>query len=157
MSAIRIELINTAIDRAVALIDYTIRNDINDRFEFIQQTVLADNSLTNDEKTEAIRKINKFYDQNKIIYNRGTRRICENCSLECLATLYCEYCIQNYLKVNFLNWTSGNNVIDNLIQKCQMEAFDPISIVEWIPYNNLQNIKYLTEGGFSKIYTAVWI
>ena len=26
-----------------------------------------------------------------------------------------------------------------------------------IPYNNLQNIKYLTKGGFSEIYTAKWI
>ena len=25
------------------------------------------------------------------------------------------------------------------------------------PYNNLQNIKYLTKGGFSEIYTADWI
>ncbi|RGB39991.1 kinase-like domain-containing protein [Rhizophagus diaphanus] len=30
-------------------------------------------------------------------------------------------------------------------------------IVEWIPYNNLQDIKYLTKGGFSEIYTAHWI
>ncbi|CAB5343314.1 unnamed protein product [Rhizophagus irregularis] len=27
-------------------------------------------------------------------------------------------------------------------------------VVEWIPYNNLENIKYLTKGGFSEIYTA---
>ncbi|GBC17555.2 kinase-like domain-containing protein [Rhizophagus irregularis DAOM 181602=DAOM 197198] len=30
-------------------------------------------------------------------------------------------------------------------------------IIEWIPYNSLQNTKYLTEGGYSKIYTADWI
>jgi hypothetical protein len=30
-------------------------------------------------------------------------------------------------------------------------------IVEWIPYDKLQNIKYLTKGGFSEIYTANWI
>src|SRR5436853_198701 len=30
-------------------------------------------------------------------------------------------------------------------------------IVEWIPYNNLQNIRYLTRGGCSEIYTADWI
>jgi hypothetical protein len=28
--------------------------------------------------------------------------------------LYCEFCVRNYLKVNFLNWTSKNNDIDNL-------------------------------------------
>ena len=30
-------------------------------------------------------------------------------------------------------------------------------VVEWIPYSNLKNIKYLTKGGFSEIYTAYWI
>src|SRR5437763_15134483 len=89
--------------------------------------------------------------------NEGTKRICENCNQECLATLYCELCVQNYLKANFSNWTSGNNDIDNLIQKCQKEALRPSMIVEWIPYNNLQNIKYLTKGGFSEIYTADWV
>jgi hypothetical protein len=99
----------------------------------------------------------KTYDQEKILYNTGTRRICENCKEECLATSFCEYCVRNYLKANFSNWTSGNSNIDNLIQKCQMGTFDPRSIVEWIPYNNFENIKYLTKGGFSEIYTAVWI
>ena len=74
-----------------------------------------------------------------------------------MATLYCEHCVRNYLKANFSNWTSGNDDIDNLIQKCQMETLMPNVIVEWIPYNNLQNIKYLTKGGCSEIYTADWI
>ena len=30
-------------------------------------------------------------------------------------------------------------------------------IAEWIPYSNLQNIKYLTKGGCSEIYTADWV
>ncbi|POG71807.1 kinase-like domain-containing protein [Rhizophagus irregularis DAOM 181602=DAOM 197198] len=38
-----------------------------------------------------------------------------------------------------------------------METLIPNKIIEWIPYNNLQNIEYLTRGGFSKIYTADWI
>ena len=74
-----------------------------------------------------------------------------------MATLFCEYCVRNYLKAKFSNWTSGNDDIDNLIQKCQIETLIPEKIVEWIPYNNLQKVKYLTEGGFSEIYTAVWI
>ncbi|POG72282.1 kinase-like domain-containing protein, partial [Rhizophagus irregularis DAOM 181602=DAOM 197198] len=156
MSVIREELINVAISRAIALIDYNIHNDIDKQHEFIQQTVLADKSFTNDEKNEAIRRIIKIVDKNKVLFNKGTRRICENCNQECLAISYCEYCVRNYLKLNFLNWTSGNNDIDNLIQKCQMETIEPEKIFEWIPYDNLQNIKYLTKGGFSEIYTAVW-
>ncbi len=38
-----------------------------------------------------------------------------------------------------------------------METLAPYKIIEWIPYNNLQNIKYLTKGGCFEIYTAEWI
>jgi hypothetical protein len=38
-----------------------------------------------------------------------------------------------------------------------METFMPEKVIEWIPYNRFQDITYLTEGGFSKIYTAFWI
>ena len=93
----------------------------------------------------------------KVMYNIGTKRICENCNQECLATLYCEYCVRHYLKAKFSNWTSGNDDIDSLIQKCQMETLVPNRVIVWIPYNNLQNIKYLTKGGCSEIHTADWI
>ncbi|GBC32137.2 kinase-like domain-containing protein [Rhizophagus irregularis DAOM 181602=DAOM 197198] len=38
-----------------------------------------------------------------------------------------------------------------------MESLMPNMVVEWIPYSNLEDIKYLTKGGFSEIYTAGWI
>uniref|UniRef100_U9UZR8 Protein kinase domain-containing protein n=1 Tax=Rhizophagus irregularis (strain DAOM 181602 / DAOM 197198 / MUCL 43194) TaxID=747089 RepID=U9UZR8_RHIID len=157
MSGIRTEVVWAALNRSKALMDYNIYNNIHKQYEFQKQTLLADNSLTEDEKTEAIKKLSKTYDKYKVLNNEGTKRICENCNQECLATLYCEYCIRNYLKAKFSNWTSGNDDIDNLIQKCQMETLNPKMIIEWIPYNNLQNIKYLTKGGFSEIYTAKWI
>ncbi|POG69411.1 hypothetical protein GLOIN_2v1842400, partial [Rhizophagus irregularis DAOM 181602=DAOM 197198] len=157
MSNIREDLIYAALTRAHLSIDYNIHNNFHKQYEFCEQVILANNSLTEEEKTEAIRRNNKDYDADKIFYNEGTRRICENCNQKCLATLYCEYCVQNYLKANFPNWTSGNNDIDNLIKNCQSETLIPSVIIEWIPYSNLQNIKYLTKGGFSEIYTAYWI
>jgi hypothetical protein len=157
MSTLRYELINATNNRALVLIDTTIHNNIHKQYEFYKQIVLADTTLTNNEKTYAIRELTKNYDRNKVIFNSGTRRICENCNQECLATLYCEYCVRNYLKEKFSNWTSGNNDIDNLIQKCQLEALMSNMVVEWIPYRNLENIEYLTKGGWSAIYTANWI
>ena len=157
MSAIRKELIYAAINGATILTDTNIHDDLHKQNKFQKQTVFADKSLTKDEKTEAIRILNKAYDRDKVFFNEGTKRICENCNQECLATLYCEYCVRNYLKANFSNWTSGNDDIDNLIQKYQIESLEPGKVVEWIPYNNLQNIKYLTKGGCSEIYTADWI
>src|SRR3954469_8510896 len=157
MAAIRQGVVFAAIHRAYALIDSNIQNNLDKEHEFKKQTILADESLTKDEKSEAIKLLNKDYDKYKIIYNEGTKRICEICQNECLATLYCEHCVRNYLKAKFSNWTSGNDDIDNLIQQCQMETVSPDKIIEWIPYDNLQNIKYLTKGGCSEIYTAVWI
>jgi hypothetical protein len=154
MSIIRQELAHAVLAKSIALIDYNIHNDIHKRYKFLQQIVLSDNSLTEDEKTYAINWLTKSYDRNKVIANSGTKRTCENCKEKCLATLYCEFCVRNYLKAKFSNWTSGNDDIDNLIQKCQMETLHPQMIVEWVPYNNLKNIKYLTKGGFSEIYTA---
>jgi hypothetical protein len=158
MSSIRKELVFAAFNRANASVNYNVCDDIHKIYKFQKQIILADSrSLTNDEKAYAMKILNETYDRNKLFLNSGERRICINCYQECLATLYCEYCVQNYLKANFSNWTSGNNNIDDLIQKCQINSLMPNKIVEWIPYNNLQSVKYLTKGGFSEIYTAVWV
>ncbi|PKC55822.1 kinase-like protein [Rhizophagus irregularis] len=156
MTEIRKELVNTVNNKAYALTDPNIQNTLDKKFEFIKKTVLADKSLTKNEKSYVIKELNKNFDYYKLLYNKGTKRICENCHDECLATLFCEHCVRNYLKSNFSNWTSENSNIDNLIQQCQMETLILNRIVEWIPYNNLQNINYLTKGGFSEIYTADW-
>jgi hypothetical protein len=157
MSTIRYELVYAAGLKAFTSTDYNIYNDIHKQHEFYRQTLLSDKFLTDDEKNEAIKLLNKYYDRDKVIFNSGTKRVCENCDQECLATSYCEYCVRNHLKENFSNWTSGNDDIDNLIRKCQIETFVPNKIIEWIPYDNLKDIKYLTRGGFSEIYNAVWI
>jgi hypothetical protein len=157
MTSIRKELIQVKINKAYALTDYNIQDTLDKEFEFLQQTILADKSLTKDEISYAVKFLNECFDVDKIKFNEGTKRICENCHDECLATLYCEHCVRNYLKANFSNWSSGNNDIDNLIQQCQMKTLAPFKIVEWIPYNELRNIKYLTKGGCSEIFTAYWI
>src|SRR5581483_7519612 len=157
MSAIREDSVYAALSRAYNLIDANIHNDFHKQIEFRKQTVLADETLTKDQKSEAVKILNESYDRDKLLYNEGIKRICEDCNQECLATTFCELCVRNYLKANFSNWTSGNKHIDNLIQECQIKALMPSMVVEWIPYDNLKNIEYLTEGGFSKIYTAGWI
>jgi len=157
MAAVRNDFIYAAINRADTLTDCSIYNNLEKQFKFKKQTILADESLTKDEKSYAIKITNKNFDFYKLLRNEGTKRICENCQNECLATLFCEHCVRNYLKANFLKWTSGNNDVDNLIQKCQKETIKTNRVIEWIPYDNLQNIKYLTRGGYSEIYTASWI
>ncbi|CAG8494980.1 16630_t:CDS:2 [Acaulospora morrowiae] len=61
------------------------------------------------------------------------------------------------LESEFSNWTSGNKEIDVFIRKNQLKALLHTEVIEWIPYNRFQRVKYLTEGGFGKVYTATWI
>ncbi|GBC39686.2 kinase-like domain-containing protein [Rhizophagus irregularis DAOM 181602=DAOM 197198] len=120
MAAIRNETVLAAIIRASALTDPNIHNDITKLYEFRKQTLLDDESLTADERTEAIKKLTINYDHNKLLFNEGTKRRCENCSLECLATSYCEHCknLQNieYMtkggcnKIYSANWISEEYV-----------------------------------------------
>src|SRR5688572_29038481 len=154
MSSIRRELINAVLHKVIYAIDST---DVDKWYELAKETLLADESLTDDEKSESIEILTERCDIAKTRDNTGKKRVCEDCKQECFAISFCELCIRNHLKANFSNWTSGNNEIDNLIRKCQMEICIPNRIIEWIPHNSLRNIKYLTKGGCSEIYTADWI
>ena len=82
MSIIRRELISAEMNRANMLTDANIHNNIHKQHEFRVQTVLADKSLTKDEKTEEVRLLNKEYDRFKILYNDGAKRTCENQKLD---------------------------------------------------------------------------
>src|SRR2546421_12787810 len=99
--AIRRELVYATLDKADALTDFDIHNDITKRYEFKKKVILDDESLTMDEKTTAVKILTKDYDYFKILHNEGTKRFCEKCRQECLATLYCEHCIRICLKNNF--------------------------------------------------------
>ncbi|GES93484.1 kinase-like domain-containing protein [Rhizophagus clarus] len=67
---------------------------------------------------------------------------------------WCKICKINNLKQNFINWSSGNAKIDNLIQEMQLEINKSDDIIfEWIPYNQLDDIK---EEIFTKEYSALW-
>ncbi|GES80179.1 kinase-like domain-containing protein [Rhizophagus clarus] len=66
MSTIRKEFVYAAINRANMLIDYNIYDDIHKQNKFMQHTILLDNSLTDDERDEAIKILNIDYDRNKV-------------------------------------------------------------------------------------------
>ena len=69
---------------------------------------------------------------------------------------YCERCISLHLQSLFDTWTSGNEIIDDFIRQCQQLSSLPDCILEWIPFEQFEDIEKLTEGGFSTIYTATW-
>jgi hypothetical protein len=67
---------------------------------------------------------------------------------------WCKSCHTNHLKNNFINWASGNENIDNFIQQKQLNIKTSYDLIfEWIPYNELIEIKEIGKGGFS---LAIW-
>src|ERR1044072_8076258 len=67
------------------------------------------------------------------------------------------FIVYKLLEQNFDKWTSGNEFINRFIQETQLNNGSGKQILEWIPYNRLENIKYLDKGGFSTIYEAIWL
>ncbi|GES90143.1 kinase-like domain-containing protein [Rhizophagus clarus] len=108
MSTIQYDLVYAAYDRAHALAN--IYDNINKDHEFKKQTIFADKSLTKDEKSEVIKFLNEDYDYNKVLFNQGKRRICENCQQECLATLYCEY--SDWIGGYYYEWDSKDKQLN---------------------------------------------
>lgn len=123
------------------------------------------------ESDSAIRFELKYLDQNLNTYgitqNPDTNdyiivlsdRYCEKCGDEYTSLTYkwCKSCQLNYLKNNFSNWTSGNEKIDNFIRNKQSEINDyDDTVFEWIPYNQLNDIREIGENDSFIIYSAIW-
>ena len=56
-----------------------------------------------------------------------------------------------------LTWTSGNEKIDNFIQerKLNINFYNDV-VFEWIPYNQLNEIKETGKNGSITVYSAIW-
>src|SRR5579871_4155010 len=84
---------------------------------------------------------------------------CVKCGEKYVDTIYkwCKLCQINDLKNNFANWTSGDEKIDNFIQRMQLKINDLSDIVfEWIPFNQFKDIKETSKNDSSAIYSATW-
>ncbi|GES81759.1 kinase-like domain-containing protein [Rhizophagus clarus] len=83
---------------------------------------------------------------------------CENCNKIYTNINYkwCKPCQINNLKRNFVNWTSGNEKIDEFIQETQLIKTTYNSMIEWIPYNQFIDVKEINKSDSSVIYSAVW-
>ena len=57
------------------------------------------------------------------------------------------------------SWTSsGDKKLDKIIRNTQLEAkgFNSCYYIEWIPYDDLKDVKKIGEGGFATVYQSVW-
>src|SRR2546421_12424195 len=69
---------------------------------------------------------------------------------------YCRSCNSGHFRANFPKWSGGDDNIDRLIQKSQLNAGIYCELLEWIEYSNLIDMVHVAEGGFASVYKAVW-
>ncbi|CAG8525921.1 10808_t:CDS:2 [Acaulospora colombiana] len=146
---------NAAWNKAFSQLDRHKYPRVIQQEKYIQQKFQNNRLLTKAEKDGLLARLHKHYDLIRI-ERSIEKRLCTKCIDLCSAAQYCELCVRKYLENNFRNWSSGNSVIDKLIQECQKEVVITDSIVEWIEYEQFEDVTYKTEGGCSKIYTAIW-
>ena len=87
---------------------------------------------------------------------KGIYGECLNCYRYNTDYSWCQSCDPQLLTVR---WASGDETIDVLIKSTQLKAikYDNYSYLQWIPYDELKDVKKIDEGGFATIYHATWI
>jgi hypothetical protein len=115
------------------------------------------NQLLENEKEYAKRRFIYEFELDNSVYKLGKLKECNKCKSTRYSDNYCENCIYLHLQELFNTLTSGNDIIDNFIQKCQKLSSLPGHIIEWISFDQFNKVKYLTKGGFGTIYTTTWI
>jgi hypothetical protein len=104
--------------------------------------------------------IDKLILNEELNYRYKKYGLCEECKQPNTGYIggydWCQSCNGKLFQQNFQNWTSGNNDIDELIKKTQLEAKNYKEVLEWIEYDRFENIEYLAKGGFGTTYKATW-
>src|ERR1043166_2537834 len=97
---------------------------------------------------------NSLYQQKEIQYDL---RDCPDCGKPTMSFGWCVPCETNATKERSLHWTSGNKDMDELIRHTQLTASQICDYFEWIPFEKFEMIKYIGRGGFSNVYSAIWM
>ncbi|CAG8633058.1 12025_t:CDS:2 [Gigaspora rosea] len=131
-------------------------SNYEDRIEIYNKILSENTELTPEEKRSCQDRAQRNTEREKELFKRGKPIGCGYCKLTRYSTRYCENCIIKYLKSFFGTWTSGCDVIDKFIRECQSNSGLPLHIMEWIPFEQFEDIEHLANGGFATIYTATW-
>ncbi|CAG8553565.1 4267_t:CDS:2 [Acaulospora morrowiae] len=54
-------------------------------------------------------------------------------------------------------WTSESIDVDDCIKEFQFMATEYDKVIEWIPFDRLNNIQQIGKGGFGEVFSANWI
>ena len=82
--------------------------------------------------------------------------ICSACTRYSTNYQWCQSCDSKLLAQSWIS--SGDKKLDEIIRNTQFEAkgFDSHYYIEWIPCDDLKDVKKIGEGGFATVYEGRW-
>ena len=78
---------------------------------------------------------------------------CKYCNRYNTSPVWCQLCDPRKVDQE----TSGDKNIDDCIKEFQLKATAFENVIEWIPFNRLENIKVIGQGGFGTVYSSIWL
>ncbi|RIB25339.1 kinase-like domain-containing protein [Gigaspora rosea] len=79
---------------------------------------------------------------------------CRNCNRYNTSPSWCQACD---LQTVIQGWTSGNENIDDCIKEIQIKTTKCDDVIEWIPFDRLDNLRKNGEYGFGSEFSAIWL
>ncbi|RHZ84293.1 hypothetical protein Glove_84g22 [Diversispora epigaea] len=76
---------------------------------------------------------------------------CNECHQNNIGFNWCHPCNAKQFQNEFGKWTSKDREIDEFIQQIQLNTNKLQEIIEWIPFDILENVTYLAKGGLGTI------
>jgi len=137
---------------------FTPGKDFNEKYEGRLKYVDNHTNLTEEEKFLVKQRITRNKDARNLLDIRGPKYPCSTntCNRYGYTLEICEHCHRDAFEQNFANWTSGNAEIDETLRSSQLNCPIPQSIIEWIEFEKLRNIKQVAKGNCATFYTAEW-
>ncbi|CAG8773330.1 15399_t:CDS:2, partial [Racocetra persica] len=83
--------------------------------------------------------------------------ICIKCKERLPGNQWCQQCESTSFKGAFKSWTSGNHELDKFIRKTQLKAIDRADYLEWIPYERIEDIKFIAYGAYGSVSSGTWL
>ncbi|RHZ84456.1 hypothetical protein Glove_81g73 [Diversispora epigaea] len=69
---------------------------------------------------------------------------------------YCDLCNKEHFSQEYGTWSCRNVEIDKVIQEFQTSHQGYYEyMLQWIPYDNFQDIEHITDGGYGSVYSAI--
>ncbi|RIB20888.1 hypothetical protein C2G38_1152820 [Gigaspora rosea] len=79
---------------------------------------------------------------------------CEYCRRYNTSPAWCQLCDPPKVVQQI---TNADKNIEDCIKEFQLRTTAFEKVIEWIPFNRLRNIKVIGQGGFGKVYSAIWL